>query len=474
VAQTLLSAAARLVSPLGLGCLCAFWLSAFDLPDLPQVNTADFLPVIRTQIERAEAKARAHPRAAKATGALAMTLHAYQQYDAAALAYLRAKILEPQNFDWPYLLGAVEMAQGAFDAAIESFQSALQIRPEDLAANLRLAESLITVARWEKARALYGRVLAGHPDCARAWYGLGRVQSATGDHNGAVRSYVKGCELFPRYGAAHFALAGELRRLGKAAEAEQHLASYSKNVTVEPPLDDPLFQRIHELNQSAQAHMQRGAELGEAGNFAAAIREQEAALSTDPHNVQAHVNLISLYARSGDAAKAKQHFEAAIELNPGRSDAWYDQGVLLVQEKDFAEAEKAYRRALELNPYYAEAHNNLGVMYEQQGRLDEAAREFREAIADRPDYPLARFQLGRILVNQQKYDEAIRHFLRALEPESDQTPTYLYALGATYARAGDLRHAREYLQKAHDGAVAHGQLQLATSIEHDLKMIQNE
>ena len=213
----------------------------------------------------------------------------------------------------------------------------------------------------------------------------------------------KPASSFPRYGAAHFALAGVLRRLGKQAEAERQLAEYSANATVEPPLDDPLFERIHELNHSTTAHLERGMELEKVGRYAEAIREHETALSADPDNVQIHLNLIRLYGQTGDPAKARQHFEAAIKLNPGRPDAWYDYGVLLFHEKEYAEAEKAYRRALEINPYYAEAHHNLGVIEEQRGALDDAAKHFREAIADRPDYPLARFHLGRILVNQEKY-----------------------------------------------------------------------
>ena len=148
--------------------------------------------------------------------------------------------------------------------------------------------------------------------------------------------------------AAHFALAGELRRLGKLAETERHLADYAANVTTEPPLDDPLFERIHGLNHSTTVHLERGAEFEKVGRYDEAIREHETALSSDPSNVQVHINLISLYGRIGDSAKARQHFETATRLNPGRSDAWYDYGVLLVHEKEYAEAERAYRRALEI------------------------------------------------------------------------------------------------------------------------------
>jgi tetratricopeptide (TPR) repeat protein len=365
------------------------------------------------------------------------------------------------------------MAQGQFDTAVESFQIALRIRPDHLVTELRLADCLTALAKWDDAGAHYHRILDRRPDCAQAWYGLGRVQTAKREHAAALQSYAKACEVFPAFGAAHFALAGELRLLGNKSEMGQHLAAYSKNVTVEPPLEDPLFQRIHELNMGVQAHLQRAAELEKAGLLQEAVRENEAALAVDPRDVQVHINLISLHARLADPAKAQQHFEAAIALDPGRSDAWYNLGVLLFKQPNYAGAEKAFRRALDINPDYAEAHNNLGAIYEQQDRLDDAAKEFRKAIADRPDFPLARFHLGRILVSGQRYDEAIQQFLRALSPEDDQTTVYLYALAATYARSGDRAHALAYFQKAHDAAVAHGQSQMLNSIDSDLKTLQD-
>src|SRR5690242_12425670 len=92
------------------------------LAELPKVDTSDFLPAIRAQVELAERNARERPRDPAIVGALAMTLHAYQRYDAAERAYTRAHSLEPKNFDWLYLLGAVQMARGAFDRAVKTLQ----------------------------------------------------------------------------------------------------------------------------------------------------------------------------------------------------------------------------------------------------------------------------------------------------------------------------------------------------------------
>ena len=61
--------------------------------------------------------------------------------------------------------------------------------------------------------------------------------------------------------------------------------------------------------------------------------------------------------------------------------------------------------------------------------------------------------------------------MKALQPEDSQTTVYLYALAATYARAGDRESALRYFQKARAAAIARGQSQLLASIDRDLKTL---
>jgi tetratricopeptide (TPR) repeat protein len=454
--------------------LLSLFAQAPQSSEPPKVSTAGFLPSIRDQIEAADANARSHARDPAALGLLGMTLHAYQQYEGALAAYTRAMQLEPGNFDWIYLRGAVQLSMGAFGEAATSFRSALALRPQDLPAQLHQAQSLLGVPDWAQAASVYRSVVTAHPDCAQAWYGLGRVRAAMGNPAAAADSLRQACDLFPRYGVAHFALAAELRKLGNKDEAEQHLRSYSNDVTSEPPLPDPVLARVQALNRSAQIHLHRALELERSGQIAEAIEEERQALAIDPSDAQAHINLISLYGRINDPGSARKHFEAAIQLNPGRSDAWYNYGVLLLRQQQFAEAEQALRKALASNPDYAEAHYNLGVIQEQGGHLEEAACEFRQAVENKPNYPAARFRLGRILANQKKYEEAILQLRQSIQGDDEQTAAYLYALGATYARAGDRTQALTYLHKAHDAAAVKGQSQLLASIDRDLKTLGDE
>jgi tetratricopeptide (TPR) repeat protein len=458
-----------------LSCLplsLAWALRRDSLPDLPRVAFEQFLPAVRDQVQRAYNNAIEHPQEASVNGKLGMVLETYSQFEEAAVCYQRARLLDPASFRWVYYLGVVQAAEGKYDEAAATFRQALRLLPDYLPARLKLAECLRSSASWEESRALYEAILAKHPDSAEAHYGLGRVRAARHDLKGAVESFRQACELFPDYGPAHYALALSYRSLGQADESHKEFALYDKSKAGAPLAGDRLLDEVSSLNLSALHQVQLGKDLEQAGQLEQAAAAHEKALLIDPQLVQAHINLISLYGRLGQLGKAEEHYRAAVQLNPNSAESYYDYGVLLFSQRKYEQGEEAFRKALEINPLYPEAHNNLGYLLEQQGKLSEAMEHFREAIKNKPDYRLARFHLARILVNQQNYQEAIQHLLKTLTPEDESTPGYLYALGATYARAGDPQQALLYLRSARDQASRRGQSQLLASIEQDLRTLE--
>jgi len=439
---------------------------------LPPLEMSNFLPAIRQQLQQAYAAAQAHPTDPEASGTLGMILDAYEQYDAAVICYRRAQHLDSRSFRWLFYLGWVQAAQGRHEQAAITLGNALRIQPGYVPAQLKLAESLFAIGRWEESRTIYRAVSTAHPESAEAHYGLGRVSATQGDVTAATTSYLKSVELFPQYGAAHYALALVYRKLGDEARYQPQFRLYEQNRTSVPPLDDPLRSAVTRLNMGSVAHIRRGADLERAGKIAEAIAEQQEALRVDPKAVQAHINLISLYGRLDQYEPAAEHYRAGIDLDRNQADLHYNYGVLLLKQRKPEDAETAFRAALEINPYYAEAHTNLGSLYEQQGRLDDAFQQFEEAVENRPNYRVAHFHMGRIRANQRNYGEAIQHFLKTLTPEDENTPRYLYALAATYARAGDIAEALKYARTARAQAAARGQAELLASIDKDLRVLE--
>jgi tetratricopeptide (TPR) repeat protein len=435
------------------------------------INFENFSPEIRTSLKQAYDHAKAKPNEAETIGRLAMTLHTYEQNEAAASYYERARQLAPQEFRWAYYLGIVQALLGQHAEAVATFKAALQLQPEHPFTQLRLADSLLALGQFAESQPLYEALRKKDAKVAQVHYGLGRIAFVQKNMPAAIASFQQALQLFPNYGAAHYALGLALRDAGQASEANVHLKLSQEFKYVRPALDDPLLAALAELNASATVHLKRGVALGEDGKLAEAIAEHERALAVNPKLTQAQINLIQLYGRAEQADKAEQQYRTLVAVNPNLAESHYNYGVLLTGLGRLAEAAQAFHRSLTLNPQHAESHHNYAVLIEREGKLDEAATHYRQAIANKPDHRAAHFHLGRILVNQDKLAEAIEHFHLTLTTEDDDTPRYLYALGATYARAGEREKAIQYLRRALDKARALGQTPLATSLERDLRSL---
>jgi len=447
-------------------------LPADTLPDVPQLPLERFAPPIRQQIQKAYDAVRSNQRDATANGQLGMLLNAYQQNEAAAACFERARALNPKEFKWFYYLGTVQAASGNHSEAVITLREGRRLKRDYLPADLKLAESLLASAHADESQQIYESVLQEHPQCSVAHYGMGRVRSARGDLSSAVQHYRKACEITPNFGASHYALALAYRDLGDKAKAQEHLSLYDKDKLGWPVLEDPLLDAIKELHVGAHQYLKQGVTLEASGRIEQAASAHEQALEIDPKLEQAHVNLISLYGRLGQPAKAEAHYRTLLAINPNLAEAHYNFGVLLTGQGRNGEAADSFRKALEISPFYAEAHNNYAYLLLNEGRLEEATRHFESALENKPNYQLAHFHLGRILLHQGKTSEAIDHFLQTLGADDDSTPGYMYALGAAYARIGNRQSALQYIREARQRASARGQKELLASIERDLKILE--
>ena len=442
------------------------------IPELPRFSLDNFSSGVRDQIQVAYADVRAHVNDSDASGRLGMVFQTYGLFQEAVVFYGRAARLAPSAFRWAYYLGVAEAAEGHYDEAASTLRMAVRLDPNYVPAQLRLANCLLTSADWDGSGELYAVITKRHPDNADAYYGLGRVRAARHDFAGAAEAYSKACALFPDFGAAHYALALVHRALDQGGQADEELRLYERNKDRSPPSSDPLLDEVRALNRSATYQVQIGIELEQQGKLEESVTAHEKALEVDSQLVQAHVNLVELYGRLGQFEKAEEHYRAATRLDPGSSESYYNYGVLLLSVEKYQQAENAFRKTIEIDPFQAGAHNNLGFLLERQGRLLEAVAEYRRAIENKPNDRQAHFNLGRVLVNLEKYREGIQELEKTIEPEDEDTPRYIYALGAAFARSGDRQNGLRYIRRAREDALALGQSGLVDSIERDLRTLE--
>lgn len=439
-------------------------------PPLPKLALDAYPPAAREAIARAHRAAEKQPGDGAAAGALGRVLHAWEQWGAAREAYARAAALAPRVFDWPYLEAIVLQRLALPQQAAAKLEAALALKPDYLPARVRLAEALFDAGDVERSANRFAQVNEPAAEPAKQ-LGLGRIAAARGNHADAIEHFQRATELFPEFGAAHYALALSYRAIGKREEAQQALQRHAEFGARWPAVEDPVLAAVTDLRSDAAALLQRGVKRADAGDVEAAIAAHEAAVAVDPSFAQAHANLVSLYGRARDWAKAEEHYRAVVTLGVNVADAHYDYGVLLGLQERWDEAAAAYRQALALNPLHALARNNLGQAMERQRRLPDALAEYERAIDSQPTLRIARFNRGRMLIALGRLDEAIGELALITEPRDAEAPRYLFALATAHVRAGNRAEGVKWATAARDLAVEHGDTALAAAIERDLKSI---
>jgi tetratricopeptide (TPR) repeat protein len=430
-----------------------------------------FPPAARGAISRAYADASSRPADPAAAGALARTLHAWEQWEAAHENYRRASALAPRSFEWRYLDAVVLQRLGRHRDAADALQEALSIKADYLPAQVRAAEALLDAGELRDSAARFSALTSVAAAEPAAQVGLGRIAAAEGRHDDAVRHFERAVALFPELGAAYYGLARSYRSMGRTADAERAAAQHARYGARWPGLDDPVLASVTSLREDARATLARGIALGDAGDVAAAIDAHEAALARDASLTQAHVNLVGLYGRAGDWSKAEAHYQAAVAQGANEASLHYDYGVVLGLQQRWDAAAEAYRAALAANPLHVQARNNLGQILERRREFAAAAAEYQRAVDGQPTFRLARFNLGRMLLATGDNDRALAEFEKLQQPVDADTPRYLFALSTALVRTGRMADGRRVASEARRLAIEFNQPELARAIESELSKL---
>ncbi|HEU4935994.1 MAG TPA: tetratricopeptide repeat protein [Vicinamibacterales bacterium] len=451
--------------------LTASLFAARTSAQTPKLSLDAYPAEIRNDLARPYENVRVHPDDPNAVGSLARVFQAWEQWETAHEMYTRAITLAPTSFDWHYLDACVLERLARPHDAVAHLRDALKIRPEYVAARVRLADALLSAGQLGESRTIFAALVREPKAEPLGLFGLGRILAAEGKHEEAVQAIQQALALFPEWGAAHYSLALSLRALGRRDEAQQALQRHVQYGTRWPGVPDPVLSSVSDLRNDSAARFRRARSLADQGDLNGAITEFESVLADDKSSALAHSSLVKLYGRTGNWAKADEHYRAAVALGSGLAELHYDYGVLLGLQQKWDEAQDAYRRAIAVNPVYPEAHNNLGQILERNRQFEAALGEYRSAASDRPTFRLARLNVGRMLIALGRLDEAITELQKITQPRDAEAPRYLFALSTAYVRAGRKDEGIRWANDARQLALHYGDTALAAAIERDLALI---
>lgn len=264
----------------------------------------------------------------------------------------RALEINPDDAKSINNLGKVLTTQGKLDAAVQDFHRALQLEPENVRILNNLSVALADQGQVNDAVQDLDRALQLKPEDADTYYNLGNIYAARTDYDDAAQNYEQALEINPDFADARCNFGLTLARQGK--------------------LDD-------------------------------AIEQYEQAIRVKPHYLDALNDLGGALAEQGDISAAAGYYQQALELRPDDPNTLNNLGVILARQGKLDDAVKCFNRAIHLNPNDASSYNNMGIALASQGKMAEAVEHLEQALV------LARAQ------NNNRLEESIRARLQSYQ-----------------------------------------------------------
>ena len=249
--------------------------------------------------------------------------------------------------------GAALSRAGRADDAIAAFRRALELDPSLAGAHFNLAQELLKLDRTEEAARHLRTAVALFPKSPVFWRDLGRAEAKLGRWGEAVLAYQRGVADEACQVEARQELGVALENAGREDEA---LEWWRKLVGEAPLLPGP---RNHLV-----------ALLAKRGDLEGAEREAQAAAAAAPGHADFHHNLGTVRTMRGDTEGATASFRCALLLDPARPET--ARAISAPPPDPRAEIEH-------LNPFTAPGHR-VGALTFRIHSPDELSRALAHAI----------------------------------------------------------------------------------------------
>ncbi|KPJ15271.1 Transmembrane and TPR repeat-containing protein CG4050 [Papilio machaon] len=363
------------------------------------------------------------------------------------------------------------------------FASGLKVNRNNAKLYNNVGHALEAEGKYAEALEFFNTAVSVQPDDVGAHINVGRTYNHLGRYQEAEEAYVKAKSLLPK------AKPGESYQ---ARIAPNHLNVFlnlanliSKNVTRLEEADMLYRQAISMRADYTQAYINRGDILIKLNRTKEAQEVYERALLYDSGNPDIYYNLGVVLLEQGKASQALAYLDKALELEPEHEQALLNSAILLqelgaadlrhlarqrllklldkdatnervhfnlgmvcMDEGDAACAERWFRAAVRLKPDFRSALFNLALLLADRRRPLEAAPFLKQLVRHHPDHVKALVLLGDIYINSVKdLDAAESCYRRILELEPDNVQA-LHNLCVVAVERGKLAVAEECLSRA--------------------------
>ena len=270
-------------------------------------------------------------------GLLGMELFKKQTIDAKEMA-VNLEQWAPNLPEVQSRVSELALQDGDAEKAIRLASNVAMMRPRMANAHSHLANSLLTNRRYKSAVESFQKAIQLAPDQWENYYGLSQAWEGLGKWDDADKAMRHAIDLNPSNAELWHDLGSLFVRQGKHVEALPHFEKAQELDTDSDRFRTDLAMTYFTVGVSNMANEQ----------FDDARLALEKVVKLLPDSAEAYSNLGYIYFRQHQDAKAEKAYRRATEIKPELADPHYNLGLLLLEQGKLAKARQQIQRAAQL------------------------------------------------------------------------------------------------------------------------------
>ncbi|MEH1785527.1 MAG: tetratricopeptide repeat protein [Nostoc sp.] len=329
-----------------------------------------------------------------------------------------------------YQKGENKYEEGNYEGAIEDFNQAIKLDPQNALAYNRRGDAYYRLGDYEQAQADSSQAILLNPQDANAYFDRGFAFSELGKYKEAIADYTKAIKLNSKDAYAYYGRGlartqlkdnkGAIEDFSKAiALKSEYTEAYLQRGILRRRLRQRLeaiqdFDKVIKINPSdAKAYYQRGLTQSINKQKYAALKDYTDAININPKYIEAYLNRGDIYSDLGNQVEATEDYNNILQIDPKFIAAYIHRGIHRFSFGDYKGAIEDYTAAIKLDTNNLAAYNNRGNAYLELGNKKAANQDYSRAIAINANNALAYYNRGVIRTKQKNKPGAIADFKKA-------------------------------------------------------------